>query len=52
MNRVVESCELFTFLIENYKYSKKEIKSLLTHGSVLVDDKVVTKYNHLLKKAK
>ncbi len=50
MNRVVESCELFTFLIENYKYSKKEIKSLLTHGSVLVDDKVVTKYNHLLKK--
>ncbi len=30
-------------------YSKKEIKSLLTHGSVLVDGKVVTKFDYILK---
>lgn len=42
--------ELLQFLYNNLiKYNKKEIKNLLTHGSVLIDDKIITKYNYLLK---
>lgn len=42
--------ELLKFLYNNItKYSKKEIKNFLTHESVLVNDKVVTKYNYVLK---
>lgn len=42
--------ELLQFLYNNLdKYTKKEIKNLLIHGSVLVDSHVVTKHNYLLK---
>lgn len=41
--------ELFTFLKNNYKGSKNNIKSLLTRELVSVNGKTVTKYNYLLK---
>lgn len=47
---VKQSKELLEFLYTNLtKFNKKDIKNLLTHGSILVDDKVITKYNYLLK---
>lgn len=41
--------ELFNFL--NTKYDRKKVKVLLTNECVLVNDKIVTKYNYLLKKS-
>jgi len=41
---------LLEFLYNNIpKYSKKEIKSFLAHGSILVDNKVVTQFDYVLK---
>ena len=41
--------ELFSFLKQNIKGSKNNIKSLLVNKRVLVNRKVITKYNFLLK---
>lgn len=42
--------ELLQFLYNNIKqYSKKEIKNFLVHESIFVNDKVITKYNFVLK---
>ena len=47
---VSEPMELMTFLIEKLPHkARNNIKSLLTHRQVLVNEKVVTQYNHLLK---
>lgn len=46
---VVEVDELMTFLINKMtNYSRNKIKSLLTHGQVMVDGKVISQYNHPL----
>ena len=46
---VSEPAELMVFLIEKMPdQARNNIKSLLTHRQVLVDEKVVTQYNHLL----
>ena len=50
MNRVDKEELLLEYLYKNIENSKKNIKSLLTHGSVLVDNKVTTQYNYVLKK--
>ena len=52
MNFTVEKeQELLEFLLEKIKNkSKNTIKSLLSHEMVLVNKKVITKYNYLLKK--
>lgn len=48
--QVTEPAELMTFLMEKMPdQARNNIKSLLTHRQVLVDGKVVTLYNHLLK---
>lgn len=51
MNKYIAyKSELLDFLFDNVKgYSKKDIKNLLKYGSVLVNDKVITKHNYLLK---
>lgn len=47
---VSEPGELMKFLIEKIPHkSRNNIKSLLAHGQVLVDEQVVTKYNHPLE---
>jgi 23S rRNA pseudouridine1911/1915/1917 synthase len=47
---VSQPAELMTFLIENLpKETRNNIKSLLTHRQVLVNEKVVTQYNYLLQ---
>lgn len=48
--KIEEKSELLKFLYNNLDYGKKEIKSFLTHGNIKVNDKVITKYNYLLKK--
>ena len=50
LQKVIEEQELLEFLINNFDYSHKKIKSLLKNGLILVDNKVVTQYNYLLKK--
>lgn len=47
---VTEPGELMKFLMEKLPaMARNNIKSLLTHHQVLVDEKVVTQYNHPLK---
>lgn len=47
--KVMEPSELMMFLRKNLnKYSRNKIKSLLTNKQVLVDNKVISQYNHLL----
>lgn len=46
---VLKEEELFSFLRNNYKGSKNNIKSLLSKELVSVNDKIVTKYNYMLK---
>lgn len=47
---VLEPDELMTFLRSKLnKYSRNKIKSLLTHGQVMVDGKVISQYNHPLR---
>lgn len=47
---VKEKMELLEFLYLNINdLSKKDIKKLLYHSSISVNDKVITKYNYLLK---
>ena len=46
---VLKEEELFSFLRNNYNGSKNNIKSLLTKELVSVNDKIVTKYNYLVK---
>ncbi len=46
---VTKEEELLTFLKENVKGSKNNIKSLLSNELVSVNDKTVTQYNYLLK---
>ena len=50
VKKVLESQELLLFLFNNFNYSHKKIKSLLKNNCILVDDKIVTQYNYLLKK--
>ena len=44
-----ESTELLKFLLQSLPLSRNGIKSLLTHGQIWVNGKVVTQYNHLLQ---
>jgi len=47
---VKEKQELLTFLYDNLKDLKeKKIKSILTNKKILVDNKVITQYNYVLK---
>lgn len=46
---VKEEIELYTFLRNNLKGSKNNIKSFLSHELVCVNGKTITKYNYLLK---
>ena len=46
---VLEECELYSFLRDNVKGSKNNIKSFLSKRMVSVNNKIVTKYNYLLK---
>ena len=42
--------ELLTFLYDKITdYNKKQIKNFLVHESIYVNDKIITKYNYLLK---
>jgi 23S rRNA pseudouridine1911/1915/1917 synthase len=48
--QVLEPIELLMFLMERMSnQSRNNIKSLLTRGQILVDGKVIKKYNHLLR---
>jgi 23S rRNA pseudouridine1911/1915/1917 synthase len=48
--QVVEPAELMPFLVEQLPaQTRNNIKSLLTHRQVIVNDKVVTQYNHPLR---
>ena len=48
--KVINQEQLLSFLFNNLKYSKKEIKSFLKYGSILVNNRVVTKYDYVLRK--
>ncbi len=50
LKEVLKEQELLEFLMNNFEYSHKKIKSLLKNGLVLVDERIVTQYNYLLKK--
>ena len=50
LKEVLKEQELLEFLMNNFEYSHKKIKSLLKNGLILVDEKIVTQYNYLLKK--
>lgn len=50
MYKVNEESELLNFLYSNIKQSKNTIKNLLTNKNICVNDKIVTKYNYMLKK--
>lgn len=47
--RVEETKELLLYLIENLKIERKKAKAMLTNKSIYVNNKVITKYNYLLK---
>lgn len=47
--KVLKEEELLTYLLNNLEYSNKKIKSLLKYENILVNAKVVTKYNYMLK---
>ncbi len=48
---VTEECELLEFLFLKLKeLNKKKVKSFLSNNMVIVDNKIVTQYNYLLKK--
>ena len=48
--KVLNSTTLLEFLQENFTdYSKKDIKNFLKYKSVLVNNKIVTKYDYILK---
>ena len=46
---VLKEEKLIDFLINNFDYSNKKIKKLLTDGNVLVDNQVIKKYDYILK---
>ena len=48
--KVEQQIELFRYLSNVTEYSKNKIKSLLKYQNVLVNGKIVTQYNYLLKK--
>lgn len=48
---VLEECILIDFLKEELKYSHKEAKKKLMNGQIIINNKVITKYNFPLKKA-
>lgn len=48
--KVEEQTELMTYLLNVTEYSKNKIKSLLKYQNILVNGKIVAKYNHLLNK--
>jgi tRNA pseudouridine32 synthase/23S rRNA pseudouridine746 synthase/23S rRNA pseudouridine1911/1915/1917 synthase len=50
MYKIIEESELLEFLYKNINKSKNTIKHLLTNGNISVNDKIITKYNYLLKK--
>lgn len=47
---IKEESELLTYLLNKFnKLSKNSVKHLLTNKQIVVNDKIVTKYNYLLK---
>ena len=47
---IKEDSELLTYLLNKFnKLSKNSVKHLLTNKQIVVNDKIVTKYNYLLK---
>ena len=50
MKVVLEEQTLLKFLVTNFGYSHKKVKSLLTNGLVLIDGQIISKHNYLLKK--
>ncbi|MBE6149850.1 MAG: RluA family pseudouridine synthase [Firmicutes bacterium] len=49
-NYIAYKEELLKFLFDNVKeYNKKEIKNFLKYKSILVNDKIITKHNYMLK---
>ena len=47
--KVLKEEELLTYLLNNLEYSNKKIKALLKYENILVNNKVQTKYNYMLK---
>ena len=47
---VEESKELLLYLLENLKINRKTAKAMLTNKSIVINDKIITKYNYMLKK--
>lgn len=47
---VNEEKELLNYLIENFKINRKKAKAMLTNKSIYINNKVITKYNYVLKK--
>lgn len=46
---VLKEEKLIDFLKNNFDYSNKKIKKILTDGNVLVDNKVIKQYDYILK---
>lgn len=47
---VEEDKELLLYLLENLKINRKTAKAMLTNKSILINNKITTKYNYPLKK--
>ena len=47
---VEEEKELLNYLIENIKINRKKAKAMLTNKSLYINNKVITKYNYVVKK--
>jgi len=47
---VEEEKELLIYLLENLNISRKTAKAMLTNKSILINNKIISKYNYLLKK--
>ena len=50
MYKVSEQKILLDYLIDNINFNRKKAKALLTNKQVKVNNKIVTKYNHVLNK--
>lgn len=47
--KVTEEKELLSYMIENLNMNRKKSKAILTNKSLLVNNKIISKYNYLLK---
>ena len=51
MKYIVEvNKELLLYLLENLKINRKTAKAMLTNKSIVINNKIITKYNYMLKK--